>query len=100
MTIPELTAAMHDFVRSKGWYSADSQRLQTPRNLAISLSLETAEVLEHFQWGDDVSDRQAFPAGNRAGHRGPGVVLSSGRQGSRIGLAHRHVASCIWVMEN
>jgi NTP pyrophosphatase (non-canonical NTP hydrolase) len=56
MTLGELTQAMHDFVRSKGWYEPDSPRQQTPRNLAISLSLEAAEVLEHFQWQDDLPD--------------------------------------------
>jgi NTP pyrophosphatase (non-canonical NTP hydrolase) len=52
MDVKELTEAMHRFVQSKGWYAADSARPQTPRNLAISLALEAAEVLEHFQWGD------------------------------------------------
>jgi NTP pyrophosphatase (non-canonical NTP hydrolase) len=53
MDIRELTQAMHDFVRSQGWYEADSRRPQTLRNLAISLNLEAAEVLEHFQWSDE-----------------------------------------------
>ena len=57
MDIRELTEAMHNFVRSKGWYEPDSLRPQTPRNLAISLSLEANEVLEHFQWQDDLKDR-------------------------------------------
>jgi NTP pyrophosphatase (non-canonical NTP hydrolase) len=41
---------MHAFVAAKGWYASDSARPQTPRNLAISLALEAAEVLEHYQW--------------------------------------------------
>ena len=57
MDIEELTQKMDDFVRSKGWYDADSQRQQTARNLAISLSLEAAEVLEHFQWDGREVDR-------------------------------------------
>jgi len=57
MTIQELTEKMHAFVRSKGWYEPESKRPQTPRNLAISLSLETAEILEHFQWRDEVKDQ-------------------------------------------
>ncbi len=57
MTIEALTAAMHEFVESKGWYAAESKRPQTPRNLAISLSLEANEVLEHFQWGDNSPDK-------------------------------------------
>ena len=52
MDLKQLTEEMHRFVRSKGWYAADSARPQTPRNLAISLALEAAEVLEHFQWGE------------------------------------------------
>ena len=57
MDLKELTEAMHDFVRAKGWYKKDSQRPQTPRNLAISLSLESAEILEHFQWHDETKDK-------------------------------------------
>lgn len=57
MDIKELTERMHDFVRSKGWYEPASKRPQTPRNLAISLSLEANEVLEHFQWGEDLKNK-------------------------------------------
>ena len=57
MDIRELTTRMHDFVRSKGWYEPESKRPQTPRNLAISLSLEANEVLEHFQWQEDLKDK-------------------------------------------
>ena len=53
MQLSELTALMNNFVRSKGWYEADSKRPQTPRNLAISLSLEASEILEHFQWNEE-----------------------------------------------
>jgi NTP pyrophosphatase (non-canonical NTP hydrolase) len=56
MDIQELTRHMDEFVRSKGWYAADSRRPQTARNLAVSLNLEAAEVLEHFQWDDQPSD--------------------------------------------
>lgn len=56
MDIEELTAEMHKFVSAKGWYDPASPRPQTPRNLAASLSIEAAEVLEHFQWGDTAFD--------------------------------------------
>jgi NTP pyrophosphatase (non-canonical NTP hydrolase) len=58
MDIKDLTQAMHAFVRSKGWYEADSKRPQTPRNLAISLSLEANEVLEHFQWREETPGKE------------------------------------------
>lgn len=52
MDIKELTSEMHKFVTAKGWYEPESPRPQTERNLAVSLALEAAEVLEHYQWGD------------------------------------------------
>ena len=58
MDIKQLTEEMHRLVRSKGWYEADSKRPQTPRNLAISLSLEAAEILEHFQFREDAKDKE------------------------------------------
>jgi NTP pyrophosphatase (non-canonical NTP hydrolase) len=60
MDIKELTDAMHNFVGSQGWYNPDSPRPQTLRNLAISLMLESAEVLEHFQWKEDLRDTQTL----------------------------------------
>ena len=57
MDLKDLTERMHAFVRSKGWYEATSPRPQTPRNLAISLSLEAAEILEHFQWREEPKDQ-------------------------------------------
>jgi NTP pyrophosphatase (non-canonical NTP hydrolase) len=57
MELKDLTEKMHVFVHSKGWYAADSKRPQTPRNLAISLSLEANEVLEHFQWQGELKDK-------------------------------------------
>jgi NTP pyrophosphatase (non-canonical NTP hydrolase) len=60
MDIKELTQHMHDFVRAKGWYEADSPRQQTLRNLAISLNLEASEVLEHFQWNADLDNPEAL----------------------------------------
>ena len=57
MDIKQLTEEMHRLVRSKGWYDEASKRPQTPRNLSISLILETAEILEHFQWSDRVKDK-------------------------------------------
>lgn len=52
MDLRELTEAMHAFVRAKGWYEPGSPRPQTPRNLAASLAIEAAEVLEHYQWDE------------------------------------------------
>ena len=53
MNISEITEKMNDFVHSKGWYEPDSKRPQTPRNLSVSLAIEAAEILEHFQWNKE-----------------------------------------------
>lgn len=58
MHLSELSQAMDDFVRAKGWYEDDSPRQQTSRNIAISLSLEAAEILEHFQWNEQTDNRE------------------------------------------
>jgi NTP pyrophosphatase (non-canonical NTP hydrolase) len=44
-TISDLTRAILEFRDERDW-----QQFHSPKNLAISLSLEAAEILEHFQW--------------------------------------------------
>jgi NTP pyrophosphatase (non-canonical NTP hydrolase) len=56
MELKALETKMHAFVGSKGWYDDDSPRPQTPRNLAASLAIEAAEVLEHFQWRETAAE--------------------------------------------
>jgi NTP pyrophosphatase (non-canonical NTP hydrolase) len=60
MDIKELTQAMDRFVTAKGWYQPDSPRPQTLKNLAASLCIESAEVLELFQWNDRAPDQTAL----------------------------------------
>ncbi len=60
LTLAELTDEMNRFVEAMGWYRPDTLYPQTPRNIAISLTLEAAEVLEHFQWGERPEDLRAL----------------------------------------
>ena len=60
MDIRELTNRMNTFVSAKGWYETGTKRPQTPHNLSISLSLEAAEILEHFQWREEVVDKEGL----------------------------------------
>lgn len=60
MTLRELTEKMHALVESKGWYAPESKRPQTARNLAVSLAIEAAEILEHFQFRDETQDLDAL----------------------------------------
>ena len=58
--LSQLTKMMHHFVEGKGWYAPESPRPQTGRNLAISLLIEAAEVLEHYQWSEELKNRDAL----------------------------------------
>lgn len=40
-----LQTALRQFAEARDW-----AKFHSPKNLAVSLSLEAAEVLEHFQW--------------------------------------------------
>jgi NTP pyrophosphatase (non-canonical NTP hydrolase) len=44
-TLADLRALMNDFVAERKWH-----KFHSPRNLAASISIEAAELLEHFQW--------------------------------------------------
>lgn len=46
-TIEVLRSAMHAFVAERQW-----ERYHTPKNLAMSLAIEAAELMEHFQWAE------------------------------------------------
>ncbi|OJX47352.1 MAG: nucleotide pyrophosphohydrolase [Chloroflexi bacterium 44-23] len=58
--LKELSSLMDQFVSEKGWYSDKSQRPQTAKNIAISLVLEANEVLEQFQWKEEIKDQDAL----------------------------------------
>lgn len=44
----ELINEIIKFQKDRDW-----EKFHTPENLAISISIEAAELLEHFQWGKD-----------------------------------------------
>jgi NTP pyrophosphatase (non-canonical NTP hydrolase) len=53
-TIAELKKLVIQFREERDW-----GKHHTPKNLAISISLEAAELLEHFQWDDyTTTDKQ------------------------------------------
>ena len=53
-TVGNLMRQVAAFRDARGWLKYD-----TPRSLAISISVEAAELLEHFQWKDDAQVREA-----------------------------------------
>jgi NTP pyrophosphatase (non-canonical NTP hydrolase) len=44
-TIAELRREVAAFVQARDW-----SQFHTPKNLAMSLAIEAAELMEHFQW--------------------------------------------------
>ncbi len=52
-TIAELRARMAAFVAERDW-----QQFHAPKNLAMSLAIEAAELMEHFQWIDVAASRE------------------------------------------
>jgi NTP pyrophosphatase (non-canonical NTP hydrolase) len=60
MNIQELTDLINQFVTAKGWYAAESRFPQTPRNIATSVAIEAAELLEHFQFAETADDKAAL----------------------------------------
>lgn len=52
MVRPEVLEQLREFVSERDW-----SQFHTPANLAKSIVIEGAEILEHFQW-DDSFDRE------------------------------------------
>lgn len=44
-TLADLRRLVEEFVSARDWH-----RFHTPKNLAMALSIEAAELMEHFQW--------------------------------------------------
>lgn len=58
--LDDLKQRLRDFAAARDW-----ERFHTPKNLAMALVAEAAEVVEHFQWLTD-AESQALDAGRRA----------------------------------
>lgn len=58
--LQSLTLALRDFARDRHW-----EPFHSPKNLAAALSVEAAELLEHFQWLTEAQSRE-LPADKRA----------------------------------
>jgi len=43
--LDDLRSAIDAFIRERDW-----EQFHSPKNLAMALSVEVAEVVEHFQW--------------------------------------------------
>ena len=54
--LEELRAVVRQFVSERGW-----DQHHNPKNLAIAMTLEAGEVLEHFQWLSEADSFKLTP---------------------------------------
>ena len=52
-----LEAEIDAFVQERDW-----AQFHTPKNLAMSVAIEAAEIMEHFQWSTGEESRELTPA--------------------------------------
>jgi NTP pyrophosphatase (non-canonical NTP hydrolase) len=53
-TVSQLKEILNDFVAERNW-----ERFHLPKNLAMSIAIETAELMEHFQWTNPPASLEA-----------------------------------------
>lgn len=76
------------FAHDRSW-----ERYHTPKNLAVSIAIEAAEILEHFQWSEGPNrERLANEANPRSGIPDDGKksmvkLLSTGNQQNQSEVA-------------
>ena len=54
--LDSLKLALRDFAAARDW-----QPYHTPKNLAMAMIVEAAELVEHFQWATPEESRQPSP---------------------------------------
>jgi NTP pyrophosphatase (non-canonical NTP hydrolase) len=57
MNIDDLAARLRAFARERDW-----EQFHAPKNLAMALAVEAAELLEHFQWLTEQQSAELPPA--------------------------------------
>jgi dCTP diphosphatase len=55
-SLDELRTATRAFIRDRDW-----EQFHSPKNLAMALSVEIAEIVEHFQWLTEEQSRGLPP---------------------------------------
>ena len=61
-TLAELKGLVREFVDERDW-----RQFHSPKNLSMSLAIEAAELMEHFQWLDVPASREAALDESRRG---------------------------------
>ena len=53
-SLAEVRNLVREFVEERDW-----RQFHSPKNLSMSLAIEAAELMEHFQWIDAQASREA-----------------------------------------
>ena len=78
----ELAQALRRFADERDW-----DQFHAPKNLAMALSVEAAELLEHFQWlGEDESRRLPAEKLTQVGDEMADVLLYLVRLADKLGV--------------
>jgi NTP pyrophosphatase (non-canonical NTP hydrolase) len=54
--LDDLRSAIGTFIRERDW-----EQFHSPKNLAMALSMEVAEIVEHFQWLTEEESKNLTP---------------------------------------
>ena len=54
--LEDLRSAISAFIQERDW-----EQFHSPKNLAMALSVEVAEIVEHFQWLTEEQSRNLTP---------------------------------------
>lgn len=55
-SLDDLTQQLRDFARERDW-----EQFHSPKNLAMALIVEAAELVEHFQWLTEAQSQMLAP---------------------------------------
>ena len=87
-TISLLQAKLRDFARERDW-----EQFHTPKNLAMALTVEAAELQEIFQWRSDADSANLNPAQRTAaGEELADVLLYLCRLADVLNIDLKHAA--------
>lgn len=81
-SLDALRDELRRFARARGW-----ERFHSPKNLASALSVEAAELLEHFQWITEEQSRALDgPKLIEVGHEAADVLLYLVQMADKLGI--------------
>lgn len=81
-SLADLAAALQRFADERDW-----ERFHSPKNLAMALSVEAAELVEHFQWLTQQQSMELPPGKKReVGEELADVLIYLVRLADRLGI--------------